>query len=49
MNSLGGIYRGEVFEPDAIFTLSDRDFVAIFNGDEDPQTLFMEVRPHPPP
>ncbi len=34
--NIGGITEGEKGKPDAIFILSDEDFVAIINGDEDP-------------
>jgi hypothetical protein len=37
LSFLGGIHEGHKFTPDAVFILSDDDFVAIINGDEDPQ------------
>ena len=33
---LGGISEGDNNEPDAIFLMSDDDFVKVVNGDEDP-------------
>ena len=39
----GGIIDGDSMKADALFIVSDEDFVAIVNGDEDPQQLFMEV------
>ena len=34
---LGGISEGDNNEPDAVFLMSDDDFVKVVNGDEDPQ------------
>ena len=40
---MGIIVGGDKVKTDAQFIMSDDDFVAIVNGDEDPQQLFMEV------
>ncbi len=40
----GAIYEGQILQPDCVFILADEDFVALVNGDADPQFLFMQVK-----